>query len=197
MIKSEKGITLIALVITVMVLMIIIAVTIDLGSEGIEDVKNNKVATELSNVQQAIFQQYILLKTYNEDGNIPESVTKDITMADDINRPSQLYGTRIVTAYTLKKYDFTNFKIKYSSTTTFEEYYYILDRDDLKEIGIIEKNVEDEEFSYIVNYSTGEVFDLVNKKYIKEYDSTLEENAALTGTGNSIKVEEQQYNFAD
>ena len=81
---------------------------------------------------------------------------------------------------------------------SFEEFYYIIDEDDLKELGVNKEEDNEDIFSYIVNYSTGEVFDIVHKKYINEYDSTLrEENASITGAGNTFKIEEEQYNFTD
>ena len=198
MIKNEKGITLVALVITIAVLMIIALISIDLGKETIVQVENKKITTELSTVQQAIFQQYTLLESYGYDGIIPEEVTENVIMREDVNRPELLLGVRIVNLETLEDYDFTDYKKEYTSTMSFEEFYYIIDEDDLKELGVNKEEDNEDIFSYIVNYSTGEVFDVVHKKYINEYDSTLrEENASITGAGNTFKIEEEQYNFTD
>ena len=101
MIKNEKGITLVALVITIAVLMIIALISIDLGKETIVQVENKKITTELSTVQQAIFQQYTLLESYGYDGIIPEEVTENMIMREDVNRPELLLGVRIVNLETL------------------------------------------------------------------------------------------------
>ena len=194
MIKNEKGVSLLVLVIMAVILGIILIITLDLGTDTLERVENEKITTELSNVQQALFQQYTLLRTYNADGKIPEVATDDIDMASDVNRPEQLIGTRVVKKSTLEDNEFSTFKKSYDDTTdySYEEYYYIINKSDLEELGIVEENTKDQDFSYIVNYSTGEVFDLVNKIYVNSY---TEENASLTGAGN--KIEKQQYNFTE
>ena len=64
MMKNEKGVTLIIVVITVIVLTIIAAVSITFSKDTINEVGNKKTMAELSNIQQAIFEQYVLLKSY-------------------------------------------------------------------------------------------------------------------------------------
>ena len=111
----------------------------------------------------------------------------------DINRPKELVGIRIVSISTLENnYGFTNYKTLYTTSTPYEEYYYILTKEDLKLLGI-DTNSVNKDYSYIVNYSTGEVFDIAHSIYIEEYDKTLKVDAELDGT--TTKVEEKQYNF--
>ena len=109
MIRNEKGITLVILVITVIVLMIIALVSINFGGDTIEEVKEKKNVTELSTVQQAIFQQFALLESYLEDGIIAEVQTEDVIMREDVNRPELLLGLRIVDEETLDEYGFTEY----------------------------------------------------------------------------------------
>lgn len=195
MIKNEKGITLVALVVTIIVLGIIATISIRYGTKTVTDIENKKIMTELTTIQQAIFEQYILLKSYNTDGVVPESSSENIILEDDTNRPEELIGTRVSNTNILEDYGFTTYKVAYDTSTTFEMYYYILTKADLALIGIEEKNVEDKDYSYIVNYSTGEVFDLEHIIYIDEYDSSLGSDPRLTG--KTTKVEEEQYNFTE
>lgn len=196
MIRNEKGITLVILVITVIVLMIIALVSINLGGDTIEEVKEKKNVTELSTVQQAIFQQFALLESYLEDGIIAEVQTEDVIMREDVNRPELLLGLRIVDEETLEEYGFTEYVKKYTDTMTFEEFYYLLDEEDLNELGIKKDEKIENDFSYIVNYSTGEVFDIVNKTYIKAYESN-EIEIDNTVIENILKIEEEKYDFTE
>ena len=196
MIRNEKGITLVILVITVIVLMIIALVSINLGGDTIEEVKEKKNVTELSTVQQAIFQQFALLESYLEDGIIAEVQTEDVIMREDVNRPELLLGLRIVDEETLDEYGFTEYVKKYTDTMTFEEFYYLLDEEDLNELGIKKDEKIENDFSYIVNYSTGEVFDIVNKTYIKAYESN-EIEIDNTVIENILKIEEEKYDFTE
>ncbi len=196
MMKNEKGVTLIALVVTIIVLGIIATVSIQYGTRTVTDVENKKIMTELANVQQAVFEQYILLRSYGSEGQIPEvTVTNDITLAEDTDRPLELFGTRIVNTSTLEGYGFTTYKMAYKAGMPYENYYYILTKSDLSNLGMADDNVEDKSYSYIVNYVTGEIFDLEHIVYIDEYDSTLGSDPRLTG--GTTKVEEDEFDFTE
>lgn len=103
-----------------------------------------------------------------------------------------MVGTRIADVSTLTEYEFTKHLVNYSDTMYYENYYYFLDEADLKVLGIEKNNEADEtaERKYIVNYATGEVFDITNKKYY-----TSEESVYLGGT--NTKITENTYNFTD
>ena len=58
MLRDNKGITLIALSITIIVLLILAAVTIGGGNESIKMSKNNKLVVELDMVQHACLERY-------------------------------------------------------------------------------------------------------------------------------------------
>lgn len=196
MMRSEKGVTMIALVVTIVALLIIAVVSITQGTQTVTEVENKKTMTELSNVQQAIFERYVLLKSYGSERQVPTTViTDDIILDDDIDRPLELLGTRIASNSNLEKYGFINYKITYTTDMPYESYYYLLAKEDLNELGISEKNSKNENYSYIVNYSTGEVFDLEHIIYIDEYSSGLGENAELSGT--TTKLEEDTHDFTE
>lgn len=193
--RKKDGITLVVLVITIMVLLIILGITINYGLKTVYEVTDDRTGTELSMVQQAVMQQYTLLLTENEDGKIATEISNDISIEEDENRPSSLIGTRIADISTLTSYGFVQYLIDYIdlSDMKYEEYYYFLNESDLEELGIKQNNETGEETAereYIVNYSTGEVFDITNKTYY-----TSEEPIYLDGTDS--KISSDTYNFTD
>ena len=194
MMKNEKGVTLIIVVITVIVLTIIAAVSITFSKDTINEVGNKKTMAELSNIQQAIFEQYVLLKSYGSEGQKPLTVaTDDVFLEDDVDRPLELVGMRIVDDSSLNDYGFSTYKVTYTTDMPYENYYYLLTKADLANIGISDDS-DGKDYTYIVNYSTGEVFDLVHTIYIDEYNSELT-NAKLTGATNVL--EDTEYNFTE
>ena len=178
--RKKDGITLVVLVITIMVLLIILGITINYGLKTVYEVTDDRTGTELSMVQQAVMQQYTLLLTENEDGKIATEISSDISIEDDENRPSSLIGTRIADISTLTSYGFVQYLIDYIdlSDMKYEEYYYFLNESDLEELGIKQNNETGEETAereYIVNYSTGEVFDIGRStlQSLARYESKL------------------------
>ena len=134
MIKSKnKGITLIALVITIIVLLIIAGITITGSITGVDEANTNKLLTELDMVQHAVLERYTKY-----------SLTKD----EDL-----LVGTQ---TSSLPSIGDNNWQIQSPSKPY--EYYYTLVPEDLNMLGIT--NTED---TYIVNYSTGEVYNNTTK----------------------------------
>ena len=193
--KKNAGVTLIAIVIMVLIILIVCTISINYGLSTLEEVTDERTETELTVVQQAVVQQYTLLLTQNEDDKPATSISSDTTMANDSDRPSSLVGTRIADLAELEEYGFTEYIIDYSDydTLVYEQYYYSLDMDDLEEIGV-EMNISSEDDSreraYIVNYSTGEIFDIATESYYNSDDSIY-----LNGTNS--KIDETTYNFTD
>ena len=132
--RNNKGITLIALVITIVVLLIIASISIIGGIEGAKTAAENKLLTELDMVQHAALQRYTKAQMTKEDvpGNTIEDINDVKEKVNDINN---------------KISDGNKIYLKGRA-----DEYKKLDKDALKELGIT--NTEDE---YIVNYSTGEV----------------------------------------
>ena len=77
---------------------------------------------------------------------------------------------------------------------TYEEYYYLINQSDLEKLGVTysDANKEHQERSYIVNYSTGEVFDIVNNIY-----QTTEDPIYLDRADSNSKIDTETYNFTD
>lgn len=158
-IKQEKGITMVMLVIIVIALMIIAGVAINMGEIDMNATLDSKLEGELKMVQYAVFQQYAKYKTtLNEE---------DIIYTRDYN--SGIIGF-------LNKYYNGQQPVHTPDLENDEVYkkYYLITPDDLIAIGI-----QDSEYSYIINYYTGEVFNASKSKtsegnylYVKGLNST-------------------------
>lgn len=152
-IENNKGITLMALIITIIVLMIITGIGIgaSTGMKGnISESKETVATAELSKIQQAVLENYIKYKQLNQE--------------------RFLYGVKITFAEA--KTEFENLGLNGNETLKVSSYdgiseadpslfYYKLDKMHLKEMGLQNINNNNE---YIVNYSSGEVFNITQKK---------------------------------
>lgn len=137
--KTQKGITLVSLVITIIILLIISSIGINFGISGINSTKDSKLESELNMVQHAILEQYTKYKT-----------TKDIVyLVGNKVQKEQLNGITQELGITL-----VNIPDTYSNKD-----YYKLDKASLKEIGIQDTNDE-----YIINYISGEVINITKKR---------------------------------
>lgn len=150
--KSQNGITLIALVITVIVLLILASIGIGELSGNKNSIKNthNTIAlTELNKIQQVVIETYI---KYMQLGNKNVLAGTPITYAEAETefRELGLDSTQ-------------NLKSSYSSIESVnpELCYYRLNKQDLIQIGLENINNND---NYIVNYYTGEVFNITQKR---------------------------------
>ena len=146
--KGEKGITLIALVITIIVLLIVsgIAITATTGTkQNISDAKYDLIKAELSEVQHAVLEIYI---KYMQTGNSNILAGEKIEYSEAQSELNQLSST-----LTLRAENYDN-----QEKVSAEKYYYKLDTNALEKIGVKKSQEE-----YIVNYSTGEVFNCLTK----------------------------------
>ncbi len=144
--KDNKGITLIALIITIAVLSIVISVAVlsVKGQGGVDkETKNNKKLFELQEVQQAVLETYI---KYKQSDNAEYLIGIQCNSISDINRYA---GEE---ANLLKDSIYTN-------------YYVINNEENFKKIGI-DKSTD----FYIVNYKTGEV---LNYTTPRNYDGKV------------------------
>ncbi|MBR3249776.1 MAG: hypothetical protein IKF83_03650 [Clostridia bacterium] len=122
MLKENKGITLIALIITIIVLIIIGAIGVKAGRDSIRASKDNRLWTELDMVQHAIMERYTKYKLTNEQqalvGTIKEySEVKNIADEMKVTLPEQL------TYYELRREELKNLGLEES------EYEYIVNYD--------------------------------------------------------------------
>ena len=153
-VKKEKGITLIALVITIIVLLILAGVGIGelTGKKNsINESKDKTALSELTKIQQAVMETYIKYK--------------------QLGSTSYLIGTRMTYAYTQSEFNQMGSNESLKIAVSYDEsneidpstYYYKLDNNNLLDMGLDNINNNNE---YIVNYSTGEVFNITQRKTI-------------------------------
>ena len=154
-------------------------------------------------------QRYALVKSSNQLGLIPSSSTSNLTLESDSERPQGFLGTRLANSNEIVNNGFpdTDIRVGYSNGVSgsdkipFEKFYYLLSQSDLLSLGVekgAETNVSDDvtskDRSYIVNYFTGEVYDVANKKYYQT-DTTSEEYVYTKPTG--VNVDSKNYVFDD
>ena len=130
-IKSESGITIISLIITLALIIILLGLTLPRGTKEIETTQDSVQITELQTVQVAVLNRAILHKNTNAP------LIGTIINKDDVLSYAQDIGIN-------------------NLVTIPENYpdsdYYVLSPDELKEIG-----VDNSKDSDIVNYASGEV----------------------------------------
>ena len=136
--KGNKGITLISLMITIIIMLILASITITTisgSNDTVKETEDSNKRFELQEVQQIVLETYIKFKqTGNEE---------------------YLAGT-LCEENILKQYE--NEVEKKLQDESYSNYY-MLDSKTLKELGI-----QDSKDSYIANYETGEVFNYTTKK---------------------------------
>lgn len=142
--KRNKGITLISLIITIIIMVILASVmvaTIDGSDSSIETTSNNNKLFELQEIQQVVMETYI---KYKQTGN------KDYLVGTICSEEELLKYEEEFDKLTFK--DRSDGKLNYSN-------YYILDnQNDLNKL-----DLQDSKDYYIVNYTTGEVFNYTSK----------------------------------
>ena len=183
-IKNEKGITLIVLILTMLLLIIIAAISIDYAYDGIMYSKERRMLTEVEEVQQAVMEKYTELTQLkienNEDSydDFAETIsTSDLSKYSDILKhtydntediePSKRYYT--ISADQMKKLDI---EIKNGIP------------DDRKEMDIL-KNSNGNYVLYIVNFYYGEVLNI----YYSEDFKTEHSNQLLYTLGRTSEID--------
>lgn len=137
--KKQNGITMVALTTTVIVLLILSVITVNLGAIQIKKVNDSKLKAELEMVQHAILEQYTKYKTTKDSSYLVGNKITD----DEAARLASDMGVTLV-----------NIPSTYSNKD-----YYMLDKASLTAIGI-----RDSVDEYIVNYVSGEVINITQKK---------------------------------
>lgn len=139
--KDNKGISLIVLAITIMILILLAGVTISTGQKQVNTSKEQKLIAELDMVKHAVYEKYA---TYTKTKNAQLLIGEKLTSSE-----AQTLATSIgVTLITIP-----------NSYNENERAYYRLNSNNLEMIGIY-----DSQDTYIVNYVTGEVINETKKK---------------------------------
>lgn len=158
MIKSEKGITLTALTITIIVLLILAGVGLNTGLTSVSDVKNNRIKSELSIVRQAILERYAEAEAVKQTKKGSADAPVTFWMGE---RVENFLDIQLPEKSSIKENEAVN--QLYGKTTQYvcqyqEDYYYRLTPENLKQMGIT-----DAKDTYVVNYKTGEVYNETKK----------------------------------
>lgn len=141
---NQKGITLLALVVTIIVLLILASITINIGTQSIKDSTEDTLLSELGMVQNAILQRKTKVDLTNE--TLPgENIAKDTVedVISDINS-QQTSGS---------------VPIQLKDTTDSQNYYLLTTTNG----GLTELGITNSQNEYIVNYETGEVINYTVK----------------------------------
>lgn len=143
-IKNEKGITLVALVITIVVTIMLASITMTLGMDSVNSTKDRKLQSELQMVGQATITEYskaLELNYIKEDGTIPANFIGENIDISSISLP----GGK---SWALSSSEAVGYKS-----------YFRLSPEKLKELEILNS-----EHTYIINYYTGEVYNETKEK---------------------------------
>ncbi len=139
MLNKNKGITLVSLAVSIVILAIIAGVGVTVGIGGVKETKDAKLASELNMVQHAVLEQYTKFKTTKDSNDLVGTILTQ----DEINAIVANLGITLV-----------NIPNTYSNAQ-----YYKLNKQDLQKIGITNTNDE-----YVVNYISGEVINTTKQK---------------------------------
>ena len=158
--KNEKGITLVALAVTVLVMAIIAGIGVYEGTVGVETAKNSKLMSEVGMVQHAVMEQYTKYKTTKNEGYlIGTKIDKS-----DVTKIATQMGINLV-----------NIPSNYIKAD-----YYKLTTNDVAKLGF--ENVSDE---FIVNYVSGEVINCTKMKDSKGNPVYVKGDTFATQVDNS------------
>ena len=131
---TNKGVTLLALVITIIMVLLIAGVTIGTGTYNLEKAQGGAQFSELNMIQHAVLERYTKATLTHE-----------------------AYPGILLDSDSAELADMKSLGIELKGKDT--EYYKLTPSSGFKELGI-----RDEEDEYIVNYKTGEVFNFTEKK---------------------------------
>lgn len=144
-INKEKGITLLALVTTIIVLIILVSTIVNISQNGIKESKEDTMLSELGIVQNAILQRKTKADLTDEDYPGETIIEANINLEKTIE---EINNNRASGEEEIIKKDDDNSNYYFLST----------ENGGLEELGIT--NSED---AYIVNYETGEVINYTTK----------------------------------
>lgn len=170
-IRNEKGITLSVLAVTIIVLMILAGVTVNLGMYSVDSTKDRKLQAELEIVGQAAITEY---SKAIELGYIKDETTEI---------PKNFFGTPTSNPIALPS---GTWALSASEAVGYKSYF------ELNPQALKELNILNSVHTYIINYYTGEVYNLTEKK-----SSTGETLYIRMNTGNNVKKIQDTTSFVE
>ncbi len=143
--KKEKGVTLISLVVTIVIIIILAGITLKIGSKDTKFAEDNAALTEIAMVQNAILQRKTKVELTGE--NYPGVIISQSGI--DINSVIEEMNSK-------KAKDENNIQLQ---DENLDNYYFLsTSNGGLEELGITNSDSD-----YIVNYKTGEVINYTNQ----------------------------------
>lgn len=153
MMKKNNGITLMALIITVVVMTILTGVGFELTYTEIKKVKDSRLQSELGIIKQAVTEQYFKAVTLNKTTQLATEAQDPIWIGERVTSDSPiLLPVRENLDETDESIAFYE-KVNNHVVVYQEDCYYRLSPSDQAGMGIT-----DSKDVYIVNYGTGEVY---------------------------------------
>lgn len=158
MMKNENGVTMIILVVTILLLFILAGVGVTAGIGNMSFVTDDKLEIELGIVRQAVTEQYGKavavgkMQVNASESDVAFWLGERITDFSNIQLPKEdsIMQTQQTEAfYQMASYYYPVYQ---------EDFYYRLSPEDLSQIGIGNAKA-----TYVVNYSTGEIYNETQK----------------------------------
>lgn len=148
MIKSQKGITIVSLVITIIVMLIILSVSYVTGRELLISSKIKGYITTMYMVKGEIENMY---ESYQFDSNTAHLKGSKLDVSDDTvkNKMTSIYNNEILSKIT----DPAERAVREQEIHDTENWYF-LTKDNVNELGVETDMLENNEV-FIVNYNTG------------------------------------------
>ena len=165
-IKNESGVTMIALVIMVIIMLILAGVSLYAGGTSMQDIVERQEQSTLNMIQEIAISQYAKAHALEQTG---------VLLSESTMQPKMYYGTCINTEDLYNSIVrptggavFADTAVYMANIKTYDDCYYRLSGTDLRNLGIADSSENNTGVhSYIVKYSTGEVYDetLAETKY--------------------------------
>lgn len=156
--KNENGITLSALVITIIVIFILASISINYGVDTLNESKAKTLEASLEMVEQAVAEQYVKATELNLL-NVKTTSKQPATFVGKLLNVNEL-SPELALPDNLKYQKQVELEDK--TDITYAESYYKLTPTDLEKLKI--ESDDDAKYTYVVNYSTGEVYNASKKK---------------------------------
>lgn len=164
--KRNKGITMISLMVTIVILMILATITMYYGNSAMKEAKLQDLKTNMLLIQAAV--KGDLEKYHFETSNLSDANEKEA------QKSNYLKGTKLANPQNeLKQEIFNEIKEDYPQIDGNFDYYY-LNTSDLMELGIKDVESSNENGHYIVAYSMNSIYpnivEVINTKgYLGNY----------------------------
>lgn len=164
--KRNKGITMISLMVTIVILMILATITMYYGNSAMKEAKLQDLKTNMLLIQASL--KSGLEKYHFETSNLSDANEKEA------QKSNYLKGTKLANPQDrLKQEIFDEIKEDYPQIDGNFDYYY-LSTSDLMELGIKDVESSNEDGHYIVAYSMNSVYpnivEVINTKgYLGNY----------------------------